>query len=74
MTKRAVILGLLAAAVLANITFFNDMVTKSTYLIGNFLPLAVFGGLIFFVLLVNPLLARLSRRAALSEALQATER
>ncbi|MDA0321406.1 MAG: hypothetical protein O2923_01625 [Verrucomicrobia bacterium] len=66
MTWRSILLGILSGAFLCAVTFFNDMVMRGTYLIGNFLPLSVYGGLILFVLLVNPLLARISPRAALS--------
>jgi len=62
----AILLGLLAAGVLAGITHFNDWVIGSTFLIGNFLPIAVFGGLVIFLLLVNPLLRMISRSASLS--------
>jgi len=62
MTIRSVILGLLAAVVICGVTFFNDMVMKGTSLIGNFVPIAVFGGLLIFVLLVNPLLGLIHKR------------
>jgi len=66
MTMRSILIGILSAAALGGVTFFNDMVMKGTFLIGNYLPLSVFGLLMIFVLGVNPLLARLSRRAMLS--------
>jgi hypothetical protein len=66
MTYRSVILGLLGAAVLCGVTFFNDQVIHGGYLVGNFMPISVFGVLILFLLLVNPLLAKLSKRLALS--------
>ena len=65
MTVRAVILGLLGAVLLCAFTFFNDMVMGGTFLVGNFLPVTVFGGLVLFSMLVNPLLRRLGRGAAL---------
>jgi hypothetical protein len=65
MTVRAVVLGLLGAALLCAFTFFNDMVMGGTFLVGNFLPVTVFGGLVLFMMLVNPLLQRLGQGAAL---------
>ena len=59
MTIRSVILGLLAAVVICGVTFFNDMVMDGTPLIGNFVPIAVFGTLLVFVLVVNPVLGSL---------------
>lgn len=65
MTKRAVLLGLVGAVTICGITFFNDMVMRGTFLVGNFLPVSVFGTLILFLLLVNPCLGRLGQRAPL---------
>ncbi|MBL7076180.1 MAG: hypothetical protein ISS31_01800 [Kiritimatiellae bacterium] len=66
MTKRSIFIGLLCAVLLSVITYFNDMVMKGTFLVGNYLPVAVFGTLILFLLLVNPLLRKLSRRLSFS--------
>ena len=66
MTVRAVILGLLGATLLCAVTFFNDMVMRGTFLVGNFLPITVFGSLVLFTLLINPLLRLAGPRAALS--------
>lgn len=54
MTLRAVLLGLLGAAFIAGVGYLNDFHVKLTYLVGNFLPIFVFGGLVLFLLLVNP--------------------
>ena len=72
MTFRAVVLGLLGAAVLCAVNHFNDMVLKGQYLVGTYVPLGVFGGLIVFGLLINPLLGRIHRRLALRGAELAT--
>lgn len=61
MTVRSVILGLLAAIVICGVTFFNDMVMDGTHLVGNYVPVSVFGGLLLFVLLANPLLGLISK-------------
>ena len=66
MTVRAAILGLLGATLLCAVSFFNDMVMRGTFLVGNFLPITVFGGL--STPFVNPLLRRLGRGLALSGA------
>lgn len=66
MTKRSVIIGLACALLLCAVTYFNDMVMRGTFLVGNFLPVSVFGSLTLFLLLVNPLLQRLSPRACLN--------
>ena len=58
MTKRAVIIGLLAAAFLGGFTYINDHVVKQAYFIGNYMPHGVYGLLILALLGVNPLLAR----------------
>jgi len=65
MTWRSVILGLLGAACLCGFNYINDNILKQTYLVGNNLPVAVYGALVIFVVLVNPLLARASKRLAL---------
>lgn len=56
MTVRAVVLGLLVAAIVAAVGYINDFVLDLTYLVGNHFPVFVFGGLVLFLLLVNPLL------------------
>ena len=65
MTRRGLLLSLLLVALLSGVSFFNDMVLKNTYVIGNYLPIAVFGPLILFVLIVNPLWRALRGRSAL---------
>lgn len=59
MSLRAIVLGILGAILICSVTYFNDALMGQTMLIGNSLPLAVFGGLILFLLLINPLLRRL---------------
>jgi len=66
MAFRAIVLGLCVAAVLGAFTFFNDLVIRNTQLVGNYLPMSVVGSLVLFVIVVNPLLARLSPRLKFS--------
>ena len=66
MTVRAVLLGLLGAGIICSFAYFNDWVMHQTQLVGNNMPMAVYGGLILFLLLLNPLLFYLRRKLALS--------
>ena len=43
MSVRAVILGVLLGLFIAGISYFNDQVIDQTFLVGNHLPIAVFG-------------------------------
>ena len=65
MTARAVLLGLVGAATICGLTYFNDFVLQQTFLVGNHMPVSVYGTLLVF-LLVNAALFRLARRMALS--------
>ncbi len=62
---RAGFLGLTGVAVVCGVTYFNDWVMRQTMFVGNVMPIAVYGGMILFVLLLNPLLFRLCRRLGL---------
>jgi hypothetical protein len=64
-TIRAVILGLLGAALLCACTFFNDMVMGGTFLVGSFLPVTVFGGLVLFLIVLAPVLRRFGQGVTL---------
>ena len=68
MSRRSLVIALIFAAVLSGVAFFNDQVAQNTYIIGNYLPIGVFGPLILFTLLINPLLRRLKRGAAFRAA------
>lgn len=56
MTLRAIIIGVLGAVLVAGLGYVNDEVLTLNRLVGNHLPVSVFGGLIVFVLTINPLL------------------
>ncbi len=56
MTIRAVILGLLLGLGIAAATYFNDWVVLQTQMVGNLLPISVFGVLMLLLLIVCPLL------------------
>jgi hypothetical protein len=62
MSPRALIMGLVLAVGIAALGYLNDSVLRLTYLVGNHLPLSVFGLLILGAMLLNPLLYRLGRR------------
>ncbi|MCY2930641.1 MAG: hypothetical protein NTV86_14315 [Planctomycetota bacterium] len=66
MSFRSVLIGLLAGAALCAATYFNDLVIRQSYLVGSYIAFAVFGGLVVFVLLVNPLLQKIRRGWAFS--------
>ncbi len=66
MTLRAFILGLFGAALLNAFCYFNDFVMRQTYLVGSYLPLPIYGGLLLFILLINAPLRRWLRRWAFS--------
>ncbi|MBT3381717.1 MAG: hypothetical protein HN742_30925 [Lentisphaerae bacterium] len=59
MTKRSVILGLLLAMVASGVAYFNDEVIRQGKLVYDLLPVIVYGSLVFFLLVINPLLKRL---------------
>ncbi|MBD3241072.1 MAG: hypothetical protein GF331_10845 [Chitinivibrionales bacterium] len=63
---RAVLLGLVGVTVVAGFTYFNDWVLRQTFFVGNNMPISVYGGLIVFLLLVNPVLFAVRKRFALS--------
>lgn len=66
MTLRAVLLGLLGAVIVAGFGYFNDAVMHQTYLVGNHFPVSVYGSLVIFLLVINPLLFLVWKRLAIS--------
>lgn len=64
MTARAIILGLFFSCLICVVSIVNLHLIYQTRLVGSQLPVAVFGSLILFLLLVNPLLGRLGRGLA----------
>ena len=59
MTVRSVTIGLVVAVAIAAFCFFFDNVIRQGTLFSHQMPVIVYGGLVFLVLCVNPLLARL---------------
>ncbi|MDX9981975.1 MAG: hypothetical protein RBU25_18280, partial [Lentisphaeria bacterium] len=59
MSIRGVILGLLGAAVVSGVCYFNDEVIRQGMLVPHLMPVVVYGSLVLFLLLLNPLLRRL---------------
>ncbi len=72
MTIRAVLLGLLGAAFIAATGYINDMVLGLTPMVGNHLPIIVFGLVIVFALAVNPLVSLIHPNAPLKHGELAT--
>ncbi len=56
MTLRATILGLLGALFIAGTGYINDRILHLNLMVGNHLPISVFGLLILGAMLVNPVL------------------
>lgn len=56
MTIRAVIIGFIGVLLISSLTFFNGAIMHHTYMIGNNMPIAVYGTLILMLLIMNPLL------------------
>lgn len=65
MTPRAIAIGLICAGYLCAITYFNDFVLRQTFLLGSHLPIAVYGSLMLFLLLLHPLLGKYVKPLAL---------
>jgi hypothetical protein len=65
MTVRAVTLGILLALAISGATYFNDWVIGQTNLVGNHLPISVFGIAVLLLLCVNPVLRFFGPRATL---------
>ncbi len=65
MTIRAVIIGVLLGLFVASATYFNDQIIRQTMLVGNLLPIGIFGVLVLLMIVLNPLLAMISSRLAL---------
>ena len=66
MTIRAIIMGLLGVCVICGFGFFNDFVLRQTFMVGTYMPIPVYGGLLLFLLILNPVLRRISNRLCLS--------
>lgn len=65
MTKRALVIGLVCAASICSLTYLNDWILRQTFLVGNHMPVSVYGSLLIF-LFVNVLLFRLRASWALT--------
>jgi hypothetical protein len=57
-TPRGIILGLAGAIFVCTYTYFNDWVLRQTHFVGNHMPVAVYGMLVFFLLFINSQLKR----------------
>jgi hypothetical protein len=68
MTLRAAILGLLGAAFICGFTYYNDCVLHQSLLISDHMPVLIYGALLLFVAVGNPLLRRLHARLVLRPA------
>ncbi|MBT3291745.1 MAG: hypothetical protein HN380_30665, partial [Victivallales bacterium] len=66
MNVRGLVLGFLGVLLLAGGAYFNDEVVRSGMMISSLMPVAGFGMLVLFALLIQPCLRLLGRRAPLS--------
>ena len=62
MTIRALLIGLVIGLIIATFGYVNDWVFGLPYVASDLMPASVFGLLVLGLLLVNPLLRRLTRR------------
>jgi hypothetical protein len=68
MSIRAVLIGLLIGAAIAGVAYINDHYICVNLFVSNHLPISVFGPLVLFMMLGNPLLGRLKRSWSLRPA------
>lgn len=66
MTWRSIVIGLVCSVALCCVTYFNQSVMRQSAIVGNYIPLSVYGTLIVVLVLVNPLLGRMRRSWRLS--------
>jgi hypothetical protein len=66
MNVRGLILGFLGVFLLAGLAYFNDQVVHSGSMISSLMPVVGFGMLVFFAMLVQPLLRAIGGKAPLS--------
>lgn len=64
MTARGLLSGLLLGLFVSVATYFNDWVIGQTQLIGNHLPVSIFGFAVVLLLGINPILLRFGRGIA----------
>jgi len=65
MTRRALITGAVVGVLLAGFGYLNDWIFRLNMIVGNHVPISVFGMLIVTAIAVNPLIKRLGGRLAL---------
>ena len=58
-TAKSIALGVVGALTICALAYPNDFLVRSNFLVGNYLPVSVYGFLFFFALFGRPLLARL---------------
>ena len=66
MTLRAILLGLLGTCSICCFTYFNDAILRQPLFVGSNMPVPIYGGLIFYLLVLSPLLVALFKNLALS--------
>ncbi len=66
MTRRAMIIGLLGVIFVSAVCYFFDEVIRQGLFISSLMPVAVYGSLVLFVIVVQPFLCRLGSRIRFS--------
>lgn len=66
MTLRSGLLGLGLAVLLCATCYFNDTVVRSGSMISSLMPVVAYGGLVFFLLLINPFIRMIRKGGALN--------
>jgi hypothetical protein len=66
MTKRAIFIGLAGVVLLSLFAYFNDFLLNQEYMIGTYLPMVIYGGLLISILAIGPLLRFLGLKNGLS--------
>lgn len=72
MSTRGVLLGLFGVALVSGVCYFNDEVIRQGMLVPHLMPVVVYGSLVLFLLIANPLLRKLRPQWVMSRAELAT--
>ncbi len=65
MNFKSILIGLALALFISVFTYFNDAVVRGTLLIGNFLPIGIFGLVVLLLLFINPIVSGLMEKWSL---------
>ena len=66
MTFRAILIGFFGTAFICGFSYFNNYIIQQTFLVGNNMPITVYGALLILVIMINPLLYRYMKKHSFS--------